>query len=468
MTLPLVNSRGKKKGRRFGYLASKLFQFYPTVQVQKRRASYSVQQADNFQQKVPFPELAEYYQCHHCRQLQSGSSFNSSSTSLSPSSSSTSSSSSAPTWNRMRVLRLLGQCVLLVLFATCTGIIFNKTLDSDYDSIENVNQFVDSEVLTDMTIQTLSMNDFHNSIRRLNKSYDIIRIFLQEKDISDDQIHELLAARTMENLLTGKSEKKRENSDDYDFEFDYEDEKMAIAGTNMFEEELSEAYHHMEEMETSPMSQCKYPQPEIVHVEAENHFNRMLYPECTILYRCRNTSGCCGNKSQECGPKYLQVVKKTFLVLSVSEKGGTVRPHETLLETRTFINHTECGCKERKGLPGCHQECPFPFVKFRPELRCICDCLEGENEENIICRTIKDGLYPLTEKDLECIKSGKCMTPECTVKESPFQIRTGFCPEISVDELGRKGYINAEKQNKPKNKKKNRHEKKKRRKYRRH
>lgn len=79
--------------------------------------------------------------------------------------------------------------------------------------------------------------------------------------------------------------------------------------------ELAEAHHHIEEVKMSPVSECRVPQPQIVNVEDPKKQGRILYPSCTVIYRCRNDSGCCGPR-EECGPKTERVVFKTFMVSS--------------------------------------------------------------------------------------------------------------------------------------------------------
>ncbi|XP_050417629.2 uncharacterized protein LOC126831060 isoform X1 [Patella vulgata] len=407
-----VSGKSKRRKGRSYIPASLLYRPYPSG-VLLRRASVSgrLEEVERFRE-TGIVEI----RCQHCQKRQSHTK-----------------------WTKIKMLRVLGQCVFFLIFiATCAGLILNKTLDTDYDiSHEHVDQYIDSDILMDVQLNPVTLSDFRKTVRGASNPYDLIRIFLKEKDISDNQIHELLTAKTIETLLTGKREIKRQ--DEY---YDYDTEKMLSSGTNQMEEELAEAYHHIDEMETSRLGQCKYPQPEIVHIEDENNENKMYFPECTVLHRCRNVTGCCGNATQECGPKTIKIVTKTFLVLTITDPtSGSVLPHKNMVMSLPFVNHTECGCKERKGLPGCHQECPSPFTKFRPDVKCVCDCLEAPNEENYLCESMKDGLIPLAERDLICIKTGRCMPPLCNNKKGQFDVRSGFCPELEPDELGLKGYI---------------------------
>jgi hypothetical protein len=77
--------------------------------------------------------------------------------------------------------------------------------------------------------------------------------------------------------------------------------------------ELEEAYYHIAEMSSSPHTVCKEPKPTVVYVEDPLKQNRQFYPECTVVYRCRSDSACCGRHA-ECGPKAEQEIFRSFLV----------------------------------------------------------------------------------------------------------------------------------------------------------
>ena len=77
--------------------------------------------------------------------------------------------------------------------------------------------------------------------------------------------------------------------------------------------ELEEAVYHIADMESNSQAQCKYPQPQVIYIDDPKKQNRQFYPECTVIHRCRNDSGCCG-RNFECAPKTKRVIFQTFLV----------------------------------------------------------------------------------------------------------------------------------------------------------
>lgn len=72
--------------------------------------------------------------------------------------------------------------------------------------------------------------------------------------------------------------------------------------------------YHIEEMANSPLGECKTPQPEIVNVIDEENKHRVYFPQCTVVHRCKNVSGCCGAANRECGPIRIEVIEKSFIV----------------------------------------------------------------------------------------------------------------------------------------------------------
>lgn len=73
-----------------------------------------------------------------------------------------------------------------------------------------------------------------------------------------------------------------------------------------------QATQHYEQVLYHPYSSCQDPQPEVIYIPPEGHIKYI--PEYTILHRCRNTTGCCWDKSQTCTVKTLQIVTRTFFV----------------------------------------------------------------------------------------------------------------------------------------------------------
>ncbi|XP_041356990.1 uncharacterized protein LOC121374119 [Gigantopelta aegis] len=342
------------------------------------------------------------------------------------------------TWTRRNMLRLLGRCVLVVLIVSCGGLIVNlKRPHLESSGKEpDLAEILDDPSLQDVRLQPVSVKEFREKIRTTKNYYDFYKIFLN-RDLPNSVIDEIVNARTIKRFLSGIESRQKKDEDeesDYDLAFgDEEDEHL--------DEELAEALFHIDEMENSPLKECKFAQPEVVHVTDDSTGNKIYVPDFTVVYRCRNVSGCCGNSSQECGPKKLQVIERAFLVMEIfTQEGGMILPHgKQMVEKRVFINHTECGCRDKPKLPGCDRyQCPFPFTKMRPQHRCLCDCYRAAHERNHYCQGIKDGRTPLDEQALMCIKSGKCLKPECT--EGEFNVRDGYCPELAEDRLALQFY----------------------------
>lgn len=73
-----------------------------------------------------------------------------------------------------------------------------------------------------------------------------------------------------------------------------------------------QATEHYAQVFDHPYASCQDPQPEVIYIPPEGHIKYI--PEYTILHRCRNTTGCCWDKSQTCTVKNLQIVTRTFFV----------------------------------------------------------------------------------------------------------------------------------------------------------
>ncbi|XP_076446700.1 uncharacterized protein LOC143284026 isoform X2 [Babylonia areolata] len=222
--------------------------------------------------------------------------------------------------------------------------------------------------------------------------------------------------------------KHMHDEDDYsegeevDEEMDYYND---AAHPDAILEELEAAVHHIVEMVDNPQALCRDPRPQVICVQDPKKLNRQMYPACTIVHRCRNDSGCC-ERNHECGPIKEQVFFRTFLAIVVNTTSLTVQPDAT--ERIAFVNHTECQCLEKPQLPDCNETCPGVFRMHRYGSDCVCDCHSYGGERFPQCDDIKDGLTPLSDNDLVCIKSGKCGRPRCT--HGQFDVSSGFCPLI--------------------------------------
>ncbi|KAK7489833.1 hypothetical protein BaRGS_00018855 [Batillaria attramentaria] len=369
-------------------------------------------------------------------------------------------------FSRMLRMRYVGRC-LLVLLLTGLGGLFAHVTVTDFNIDNNpgggdvmtsfgggvkVGQgyggILPSNMLMKMNIRPVPIREFHEQLRTIRNKFDLLRIFLANKDISDASLKELLSARAVTSkdaVVTNDVKKRAEvTSEEYEYDdeeevdeaslADYLDGEVAVmaddyhdkSGMDTFLEELEEAAYHIADMENSEQARCKHPQPQVVHIDDPKKLNRMFHPSCTVIHRCRNDSGCCG-RDAVCAPKAEQTIFKTFLVVDLDPVTQTVRPDSgQMVERIALTNHTECECREKPRLPECTQKCPGVFRMFRYGVHCVCDCLSAPNEIFEQCGGVKDGIMPLGQDDLVCIKSGECGVPKCSVGE--FNISTGYCP----------------------------------------
>ncbi|KAK3099829.1 hypothetical protein FSP39_010411 [Pinctada imbricata] len=253
----------------------------------------------------------------------------------------------------------------------------------------------------------VSPKEFRKQAKDAHGFFNILRIFMKDKDVTDRQIEDLLLRKKLADLDQETIVKK-----EYVMEDDYD------PYTEDPQDRWTKAADHLEEVHSSPLASCRLPKPELVYVPSEG--NKIFTPEYTILHRCRNTTGCCWNRSQTCVAKRIQVVEKYFIVLTTAA-GGQI-PHDDMVETKLFLNHTECECQDLTPLPGCDQRCPHPFKKQRRSEHCTCEC----EDDSLSCLQIKFGLSALDADEFQCIKDGQCMTPECD--SGDFDMRKGYCP----------------------------------------
>ncbi|XP_071127181.1 uncharacterized protein [Mytilus edulis] len=316
-----------------------------------------------------------------------------------------------------KMFRTLGHCVLFVLFVfTCFGILYgnstrqNKTFISEGENkieLGGPSKFQVENYLS----RGVSLEQFRTLSRKAKSFRDIYRMFIQKKNVTDDQIDKILTTRT----LKGTIRKKEIYYDDtiYDEANPIDPDIQRVA---------DEAFLHYLAVKEHPLGSCHDPTPELHHIPPEG--NKLFFPEYTILHVCRNVSGCCWNPSQECGEKDIEIITKPFIVAEIqhSQRGDEVNiPDSNKVEVKFFKNVTRCGCKDLTPLPKCDKHCPFPFIKTRPGLECVCDC----NDDTLQCLKIKFGIDPLNGEDFDCVKSGRCMKPLCD--SGSFDMRKGYC-----------------------------------------
>ncbi|PVD35221.1 hypothetical protein C0Q70_06502 [Pomacea canaliculata] len=388
--------------------------------------------------------------------------------------------------SRMLRLRYVGRCLLVLLLTAVGGLLAHATFrDHRIDSKpsggmvtggfaggvkvgDGYESLLPAHMLMKMHLRSVPLREFQEKINQVDDEYDILRIFLADKDLSNEAIRQILMSRNDDEPVEIKK-KRTESTDEFEDD-DYEDSDPSSYMDGEYDgylndenrrsdrllEELAEAHHHIEEVKMSPVSECRVPQPQIVNVEDPKKQGRILYPSCTVIYRCRNDSGCCGPR-EECGPKTERVVFKTFMLIKrllltcpeairlIGRPGRFQRPRamrrDVLAGSVTMLGTSPVAVVYRGQLrlagarrldsvfPDtgcCNQKCPGVFRMYRRGWRCMCDCLTAPNEIFEQCENVKNGIKPLGEKDLVCIKSGECIKPACSVGE--FDVSGGLCP----------------------------------------
>ncbi|KAG5895625.1 hypothetical protein JTB14_017734 [Gonioctena quinquepunctata] len=185
-------------------------------------------------------------------------------------------------------------------------------------------------------------------------------------------------------------------------------------------------------------SKCLRPLPRVIPVQREHPDPTKIYtPQCTILHRCAEDSGCC-NMNTKC-----QYKSRVLVPLYLYEKtAGTSQNRIVKLE---FYNHTECECKEKTeyassettsnyGIPFRSSEnntptpenikrckCPKPFQSLDNSPKCSCDCDEDDSD----CLQLKKGKEHFSMNNRECIGNGECAYPKC---EYGTYMVSGKCP----------------------------------------
>ncbi|XP_017134466.1 uncharacterized protein LOC108150707 isoform X2 [Drosophila elegans] len=177
---------------------------------------------------------------------------------------------------------------------------------------------------------------------------------------------------------------------------------------------------------------CRVPQKRCQLVQQDP--SKIYTPHCTILHRCSEDSGCCPSRSQICAAKSIHNVELHFFVKSSK--------HRSVIEKRTFVNHTECHCIERSNynedtaMAMAHYgqsvvratilscTCPKSFEKIlQDDGQCRCDCSSG----NYDCDWLKRGNEHFAMNDRKCIQQGRCKPPTCEF--GPYMDKHGRCPK---------------------------------------
>lgn len=306
-----------------------------------------------------------------------------------------------------------GGKVLVVLTLLCLlGLIFEGSSSSIVSESEKIHLGEEANIVMHR-IQPVKMSVFHQHAKNVSKynrhDYrDLLRIFFKDPNVSDKEIDMFLERKTLKDILPEEDYSKR----DYNY---MNDEAMFTEDPLNLAEQATE---HYAQVFDHPYASCQDPQPEVIYIPPEGHIKYI--PEYTILHRCRNTTGCCWDKSQTCTVKNLQIVTRTFFVVDTFSD-DTILPNQA--EQLFLTNHTSCHCELLNPQPGCDQQCPRPFRKIRTGDTCACDC---PGDRNLECLEIKWGIAPLNTDGFNCVKEHRCMAPNC--QSGRFDIRKGFCP----------------------------------------
>uniref|UniRef100_A0A182K116 Platelet-derived growth factor (PDGF) family profile domain-containing protein n=1 Tax=Anopheles christyi TaxID=43041 RepID=A0A182K116_9DIPT len=193
---------------------------------------------------------------------------------------------------------------------------------------------------------------------------------------------------------------------------------------------------------------CKVPKPKIVPASTDR--TKIFTPQCTILHRCEEDTGCCG-PTQTCAPKFTNDVQLYFYVSSDSYVQNVGQRQQSTIAL-TFTNHTECHCVERSGSSSRAQNqnslehsaegsggssgsgtggsssctCPRHFKSvIDSESQCYCDCLSNDRD----CIRFKEGFESFSMETRKCIRSKKCNVPRC--EYGLYNRHEGRCPKKS-------------------------------------
>ncbi|KAL3879025.1 hypothetical protein ACJMK2_031342 [Sinanodonta woodiana] len=330
--------------------------------------------------------------------------------------------------SRIKMIRFFCHCVLIIIVTSCAGIIINNSTNKHQNETSVNYKQPPSQpekslpIIRDIPFRSISIENFEKHLKTSRNPYDLLRIFFEDSNLSDFTIETIMKMKSKHIYST----KTRRNFADYEYD-ENDDGYFDVDNYNS-------VLKHMAEIDSNPNAHCRDPRPEVVSVVGTGSTLRYYVPQCTVIHRCRNTSGCCG-PNKVCAPKMLQVVEKPFMVLDIN-KDGVVPRSKQFIVYETFVNHTECECRQLESLPACDKKCPRQFTMSRPHNNCECTCLLDNNN----CIKIFKGLLPLDEKSLECIKSRDCLEPQCHTGQ--FNVRNGFCPTVHPHEEYRKAFRN--------------------------
>nr|XP_022322876.1 uncharacterized protein LOC111124316 [Crassostrea virginica] len=309
-------------------------------------------------------------------------------------------------WNifihNSKMVRLIGKLFVIFIFMCLLGFIFGRSSSTIVSDSEKIHLGEEAK-LTMHKIQPVKMRVFHQHVKNVSKHHlhdyhDLLRIFFKNPHVSDKEIDLFLQRKTLEDILPDEDYSKR----DYSY---LNDESYFMPDPLDLADQATQHYAHVLE---HPYSSCHEPKPEVIYIPPEGH--KKYIPEYTILHRCRNTTGCCWDKSQTCTVKNLEIVTRTFFVVNMLSD-DTILPNDA--EQLYMENHTSCHCQLLNPHRVVISSVQVHSERFEPETLVHAIALVTD------CTVLRlNGEY--------CVKENRCMKPKC--QEGEFDMRKGFCP----------------------------------------
>eukprot|EP00106_Octopus_bimaculoides_P000509 XP_014767951.1 PREDICTED: uncharacterized protein LOC106867557 [Octopus bimaculoides] len=198
---------------------------------------------------------------------------------------------------KSKMLRLGVLLLVLIIWVGVTySAIKNQSVGNGGQLKQANNTYHPSHQLQESArLNSILVSEFKKAIKTTHTARELIRLFAG-KDATREQIDRLLG---------------------YELERTYSDRgrfPRMMSGYDDVISGLDKALSHVQEMSSSPLHRCKHPRPEIVYIQDNEAKNRVYFPSCTVIHRCRNVTGCCSNASAVCGPKRVKIISKYFVV----------------------------------------------------------------------------------------------------------------------------------------------------------
>ncbi|KAL4230110.1 hypothetical protein ACF0H5_010495 [Mactra antiquata] len=301
-------------------------------------------------------------------------------------------------------------------------------------SKQHIETTTEPRIIMDLPYRSVRLEEFEEHLEKSKSAAEAFKVFFSDKSLTEEQVNSIMHMKRYY-VHVDDNKDNDEHLDDYsDVDIDTVQASDAFIDDS---DAMGLAFQHHTEMTSHPFSSCQDPQPELVRVDLQfDNPVQYFYPKCTILHRCRNTTGCCANGAV-CAPRSkdgIELVYKYFMVVEQVPGVDGIQPAPHHAVFKTFINHTACECKPLVINTNCKKDCPIGFVKRRgDDENCKCMCKHGQRH----CKQISRGLLPLEEEGLACIKRDECIVPDC--QSGKFDINTGYCPAFRRHGHNRRG-----------------------------